>query len=168
MPITNSTTPIASTAGITSGRFTSRVATSRITPKAMAGTQSCNTEESIRSPIVLRDGGTSAATLMPPFRSSHPAPAMNPPTTGYGTKRIRLPRRSTPSTKKMPPLRTVTTRVAATTVRKARSGLPYALTAVVAATTPSTAAVAACMPPTTPRVPALQARIASVSAAAPR
>ncbi len=68
----------------------------------------------------------------------------------------------------MAPQRTVTTRVAATTVRKARSTLPYALTAVVAATTASTAADAACMPPTTPRAPALQARIASVSAAAPR
>ena len=68
----------------------------------------------------------------------------------------------------MAPLRTVTAKVAATTVRKARSGLPNVPTAVVAATTASTAAVAACIPPTTPRVPVLQAKIASVNAAAPR
>ncbi len=55
---------------------------------------------------------------MPPFKSSHPVPARNPPTTGYGTNRTRLPSRTVPSARKTTPHRTVTTRVAAMTVRK--------------------------------------------------
>ncbi len=105
---------------------------------------------------------------MPLLRSSHPAPAMNPPMTGTGTNRSRLAERKVPSARNAAPDRTVTTRVAATTVRKARSMLPNAVTAVVAATIARTAAAAGCRLPTTPREPPRHARIASVSAAAPR
>ena len=55
---------------------------------------------------------------MPPLKSSHPVPARNPPTTGYGMNRTRLPSRKVPSTRKMTPHDNVTTSVAATTVRK--------------------------------------------------
>ena len=55
---------------------------------------------------------------MPPLKSNHPVPARNPPTTGYGTNRTRLPSRNVPSNAKTTPHRTVTTSVAATTVRK--------------------------------------------------
>jgi len=50
----------------------------------------------------------------------------------------------------------------------ATSASAAALAAVAVATTPSTAAAASCTLPTTPREPALQARIASVSAPATR
>ena len=66
------------------------------------------------------------------------------------------------------PVRTVTTMVAATTVMNARLELPNVCAAVVAATTASTATTAPCRLPTTPRAPALHARIASVMAAATR
>ena len=62
MPITNSTSPIPRTAGITSGRFTSRVVMSRIEPKARAGSQSCSTEESVRSQIGVWDCDSPDAT----------------------------------------------------------------------------------------------------------
>ncbi len=62
IPIANSTRPIPSTTGITIGRFTRRVATSRTTPNANAGPQSCSTEAWKRSPIGVRDGNTSADT----------------------------------------------------------------------------------------------------------
>ena len=45
-------------------------------------------------------------------------PARNPPTTGYGTNRTRLPSRNVPSAEKTTPHRIVTTSVAAITVRK--------------------------------------------------
>ncbi len=106
-------------------------------------------------------------------------PARNPPTTGYGTNRTRLPSLNFPSAKKTTPQRTVTTRVAAITVRKTSGGSKASpvvvsaassatLAAVVAATTPSTATAASCTLPTTPREPALQARIPSVRTAATR
>ena len=56
--------------------------------------------------------------LIPLLKSSHPVPARNPPTTGYGTKRISLPSRYLPITRKTTPHRSVTTIVAAMTVRK--------------------------------------------------
>ena len=93
---------------------------------------------------------------------------MKPPTTGYGMNRMRFARPKVPSATKATPHRTVTTRLAATTVTKARSMLPNAVTATVAETVASTTAVAGCSPPTTPREPASQAKIPSVSAAAPR
>ena len=118
---------------------------------------------------------------MPPLKSSHPVPARNPPTTGYGMNRTRLPSRNVPSTRKMTPQSTVTTSVAATTVRKT-SGTSHsptdavwqsrtmfaALYAVLSARIESTAAAASCTLPTTPRMPALHARNPSVSAAATR
>ncbi len=124
MPIANSASPAPMTTGITSGRFNTRVRTSRITPKTTAGTQWASTAAGRRSPTARRETCMSAATPMPPFRSSHPVPARNPPTTGYGTYRTRLPSRTVPSTKNVMPVRIVTTRVAAMTVRNARWGLP--------------------------------------------
>ena len=62
IPIANSTSPIASTAGITSGDFTSRVATSRITPNANAGSQSFSSSPWNRSPIGVRYGDSSEET----------------------------------------------------------------------------------------------------------
>src|SRR4029453_5642770 len=118
---------------------------------------------------------------MPPLKSSHPVPARNPPTTGYGMNRTRLPSRKVPSTRKMTPHDNVTTSVAATTVRKTSgvSHLPtdavwqilmmlMALVAVLSARIESTAVAASCTLPTTPRSPARHARNPSVSAAAPR
>ena len=118
---------------------------------------------------------------MPPLNSSHPVPARNPPTTGYGTNRTRLPSRNLPSIAKTRPHRTVTTRVAAMTVRKMSGGsyVPTpvlratsarfcAFDAVDAATRASTATAASCTLPTTPREPARQARIPSVRTAATR
>ena len=61
-------------------------------------------------------------------------------------KRMRFARREAPSTTKAIPHRTVTTMVAATTVRKARSMLPNAVTATVAETVAITTAVAGCSP----------------------
>ncbi len=93
---------------------------------------------------------------------------MKPPTTGYGTNRIRLPRLNVPITRNAMPVRTVTTMVIATTVTNARLELPNVCSAVVVATTASTATTAPCTLPTTPRAPDLHARIASVIAAATR
>ena len=119
MPIANTTSPIPSTTGITSGFFTNRTATSKITPKANAGTQR-SAHRSASMSLNLRRWNSIApkATKMPPLNSSHPVPARNPPTTGYGTNRTRLPSRNVPSARKTTPQSTVTTSVAATTVRK--------------------------------------------------
>ena len=62
MPIANSTTPIARTTGITSGDFTSRVATSRITPNTNAGSHSFSSSPWNRSPIGVRYGDSSEET----------------------------------------------------------------------------------------------------------
>ena len=56
MPTTNSTSPMPRTAGITSGRRTTRVATSRTTPKTNAGPQRTSSCSRVRSPIVRRYG----------------------------------------------------------------------------------------------------------------
>ena len=168
IPIANSASPMPMIAGITSGRFTTRVTMSRTTPKTNAGTHRVSSAWRRRSSSVRRYGWMLAATPMPPFVSSHPVPARKPPTTGYGTNRTRLPSLNVPITRKVTPVRSVTTMVAATTVRKARLRLPNASRAVVVATTASTAAAASCTLPTTPREPARHARIASVSAAATR
>ena len=66
------------------------------------------------------------------------------------------------------PVSAVTTRVAAMTVRKARSRLPKVARAVFVATTASTAAAASWTLPITPRPPALQAMMPRVSAPATR
>ena len=168
MPIANSANPTASTIGMTSGFFTSRTARNMITPNARAGSQCVSVSRSVMDPNVPRCTSTPEATYRPPFRRSHPAPAMKPPTTGYGTNRIRLPSLSVPITTKTMPVSSVTTRVAATTVTNARLELPNVPRAVAVATTANTATTASCRLPTTPRVPALHAMIASVIAAATR
>ncbi len=89
IPTANPTSPIPSTMGMTSGFFTSRTATYRITPKASAGTQRLSvtglTRRSTaltRRSTVRKCRSTPPATKMPPLKSSHPVPARNPPTTG--------------------------------------------------------------------------------------
>ncbi len=62
IPITNTTSPIAITAGITSGRFTTRTETSRIAPNARAGSQRCSADASNRSLRGLKNGDTPEAT----------------------------------------------------------------------------------------------------------
>ena len=111
---------------------------------------------------VLRYIPEPPATFTPPRNSNHPVPARNPPTTGYGMNRARLPRRNEPITRNVTPVSTETTTVAATTVRNARLRLPVASRAARVATTPRTAAAASCTLPTTPRLPPRQARIAIV------
>ena len=70
------------TAGTTSGRFTTRVVTRRITPNTNAGTQSTSALWPRRSSIERQYTWMLAATPMPPLKSSHPVPARKPPTTG--------------------------------------------------------------------------------------
>ena len=65
-------------------------------------------------------------------------------------------------------VKAVTTIVVATTVRNARSKLSVGSRAALATTIARTATAASCTLPTTPRAPALHARIASVRAAATR
>ena len=61
-PITNTTSPITITAGITSGRLITRTAISRITPNARAGSQRCSAEVSNRSLRGVKNGDTLEAT----------------------------------------------------------------------------------------------------------
>ena len=121
IPITNTTSPIPITAGITRGRLITRTAISRITPNASAGSRwlswNSNNWPRLRSFTCIP-----AAALTPPLNSSHPVPARNPPTTGYGTNRISPPSRNLPITAKTIPQRTVTRMPAVTTVRKTSGG----------------------------------------------
>ena len=159
---------MARTTGITRARFTSRIAISRTTPKAAAGSHRTRKNLSTNWPIVPSCGSVLAATAMPPFMRSHPVPAKKPPTTGYGMNRARLPSRNVPSTRNVNAVNSVTIMVAATTVRNAWSTPPNVCNAALEATIASTGTAASCTLPTTPRTPALQARIARVSEAATR
>jgi hypothetical protein len=117
-PRTNTISPSAITEGITSGRFTTRTAISRIAPNANAGSQWTSWNPRIRTGTVRRWIDTCDETYIPPLKSSQPVPARKPPTTGYGTNRTRLPSRYRPRTQNTTPHRTVTISVAAITVRK--------------------------------------------------
>src|SRR5262245_54773403 len=160
--------PAAIAIGITSGCLMIRVATNTSSPKPIAGSHCCSVDHSVSEPNSCHRGSTPDATYTPPLISSQPTPATNPPTTGYGMNRIRFPRRYAPMASSAPPVSSVTTRVAATTLRKPRSGPPYAVTAVLNPTIAITAAVVSRRPPTTPRDPARHAKTARVTAAAPR
>ena len=119
IPIANRTIPMAIIAGITIGRRTTRVATNRSTPNASAGPQRMSSNGSTNSWIVPRSGNIPAETRRPPLISNHPVPARKPPTTGYGMNRARFPSRNVPSSRNVTPVRSVSTRVVATTVRNA-------------------------------------------------
>jgi hypothetical protein len=166
--IANNTSPIPIIAGITSGRFTSLVTTSRMTPKTRAGIQRgqrVGTEQVVDRAHVRLDarGDADAALREEPSRAREEAAHHR---VRHEPNQVAEPEH--PSNENVMPVNNVMIMVAATTVKNARLRLPTASRAVVVATTASTAAAASCTLTTTPRVPALQARIASVNAAATR
>ena len=73
---------------------------------------------SVRLPSVTDEP---VRTPAPPFTNSQPVPARNPPTTGYGTKRTRLPRRRVLRRRKKAPVANDVIPIATTTVRNLRS-----------------------------------------------
>ena len=70
----------------------------RLAPKAMPGTTSSQKMSGLLIPceIPSKSAERPVITLYEPHRSTHPVPARNPPSTGLGMTRTRLPRRSVP------------------------------------------------------------------------
>ena len=81
-PTAKAARPTPITAGITSGRRTTRVITSSRMPNASAGSHRMSSSSRMRSSRERQNTWILAATPIPPLNSSHPVPARKPPTTG--------------------------------------------------------------------------------------
>ena len=167
-PIANATKPMPSAAGISSGHRVTRTPIVNATAKTSAGSHRAREPHARSSRRVPTVGPIPLATPIPPLTSNQPVPARNPPITGYGTNRTMLPSRNAPSSRHTTPVRTLATTTAATTVRKTRWGSPLTRVAREAATTARMTAGPSCTLPTTPRRPAVHARMPRISAAPTR
>ena len=122
--------------------------------KAIAQAPLRNMAGATRAPSVDRVTGVPAMTVKPPWRTSQPVPAMNPPITGNGTKRTRLPSLKKPRRRTRSPVANVATMVAATTLTKVASAVACpAMLEVIAPTMPPIATTGtSCTTETAPRI----------------
>ena len=167
-PIANTTKPMPSAAGINSGHRVTRTPIVNATAKTSAGSHRAREPHARSSRRVPTVGPMPLATPIPPLTSSQPVPARNPPITGYGTNRTMLPSRNAPSSRHTTPVRTLATTTAATTVRKTRSGIPAHAGGEGGGHHRQDDRGPVLHAPTTPRLPAVHARMPRISAAPTR